>query len=72
MPLLVTSELVKVKVIARHVFRFEYDSDQCKLNGFCEEIRKRMSLNAEANIPSVVVLNFRPKVSIVVHRKRAI
>ena len=26
MPLLVTSELVKVKVIARHVFRFEYDA----------------------------------------------
>ena len=26
MPLLVTSELVRVKVIARHVFRFEYDA----------------------------------------------
>ena len=33
---------------------------------------KRMSLNADTNTPSIVVLYFRPKVSIVVHRKRAI
>ena len=34
--------------------------------------QKRMSLNADTNTPSIVVLYFRPKVSFVVHRKRAI
>ena len=37
-----------------------------------EESRKRMSLNADTNTPSIVVLYFQSKVSIVVHRKRAI
>ena len=34
--------------------------------------QKRMSLNTDTNTPSIVVLYFRPKVSFVVHRKRAI
>ena len=37
-----------------------------------KESRKRMSQNADTNTPSIVVLYFRPKVAIVVHRKRAI
>ena len=76
-PPLDTSELVKVKGMTRHLFRFEYDAgllvnQMCKLNVFSGEIRIRMSLHAEANTPSIIVLYFRPKVSIVVHRKRAI
>ena len=37
-----------------------------------KESRKRMSQNADTNTPSIVVLYFRPKVAIVVHRKRVI
>ena len=48
MPLLVTSELVKVKVIARHVFRFEYDAgllaNQKKSESECRLMQKQTSL----------------------------
>ena len=37
-----------------------------------EESEKRMLLNADTNTPSITVLYLRSKVSIVVHRKRAI
>ena len=37
-----------------------------------EESRKRISLNADTNTPSIVVLYFGRKFFIVVHRKRAI